>query len=106
MARITIFAKKRTTKEGREFTSYLTRLTRKDGSEQTMTAKFKEDDGPRIEDCPLNIEVDKSDMNISKKKYEQEDGTESVGYTLWIKAWSESEEQWLDASLDEFEFND
>lgn len=105
MAQITIFAKKRNTKEGREFTSYLTRLKRKDGTEQTMSVKFK-NDGPDLMDCPCNIEVERADMNISTRKYELDDGSETIGYTLWVKAWTDSKEQWIDSSLDDFEFNE
>lgn len=105
MVTLTIFAKKRNTKEGREWVSYLTQLKKKDGTTQTMTVKFK-DDEPDLDMCPLNIDVEKSDMNISQKKYETEDGSEAVGYTLWVKNWSESAEQWLDTSLDDFEFNE
>lgn len=104
MVQLTVFAKKRNTKEGREFTSYLAQLTKKDGTTQTMSVKFK-DDGPALEDCPMNIEVERSDMNISKRNYETEDGEQAISYTLWVKKWSEGS-QWIDSSLDEFEFNE
>ena len=101
---LTVFAKKRNTKEGREFTSYLTQLTKKDGTTQSMSVKFK-DEAPTLEDCPMNIEVERCDMNVSKHKYETDDGVEAIGYTLWIKKWSEGN-QWIDTSLDDFEFNE
>ena len=102
---LTIFAKKRNTKEGREFTSYLTRLTRKDGTSQTMSVKFKDGEGPGLDACPMNIEVEREDINVSKKDYLNDDGETLVSYTLWVKAWSEGS-PWIDASLDEFEFNE
>ena len=102
---LTIFAKKRNTKEGREFTSYLTRLTRKDGTVQTMSVKFKDVEGPGLEECPMNIQIEREDMNVSKKDYLNDDGETLINYTLWVKAWKEGS-PWIDASLDEFEFNE
>ena len=101
----TIFAKKKKTKEGRAFTAYVTRLTRKDGSEVAMSAKFREDCGqPKAEECPMIIEFDKSDANIAERTYTREDtGEDAVAYTLWISAWKKSNEEYVDHSMDDFE---
>lgn len=101
----TIFAKKKKTREGRTFTAYVTRLTRKDGTEVSMSAKFREDCGqPKPEECPLIIEFDKADANIAERSYIREDtGEEAAAYTLWISAWKKSDEEYIDHSMDDFE---
>lgn len=102
---IGIFAKKRTTRDGkREFYSYLTTLTRKDGSTQTVTVKFRDECGkPKPEDCPMNIKLDRSHVNMSHDNFLREDtGEMSVSYTLWVSAW-EPGSPWVDTSLDEFD---
>lgn len=106
--KITIFAQKKKTKEGREFFTYLATLTKKDGSEDKVEAKFREECGaPDPKKCPLIIEVDKSDANISEKKekYTDEVGAEQevTRRRLWISAYSESEEKFIDSSLDDYE---
>ena len=101
--KVTIFAQKKKTKEGREFFTYLATLTKKDGSEDKVEAKFREECGaPDPKKCPLIIEVDKSDANISEKKekYTDEVGEEKevTRRRLWISAYSESEEKFIDSS--------
>ena len=104
--KLTIFAKKRTTKDGRPFYSYLTTLTKKDGEEVTVQVKFRDDCGaPKGENCPMNIVVDKTNCNYSEKirTYEDKDGNEEqfTDKVLWINAWSEGE-PYVDTSMDEF----
>ena len=101
---ITIFAKKRTSNDGKTFYSYLTTLIRKDGSDQTVSVRFREEAGkPKPENCPMNIVIDKGDANISKKKYVREDtGEEAFSYNLWVTAWKEGT-PYVDTSLDEFD---
>lgn len=106
--KVTIFAQKKKTKEGKEFFTYLATLTKKDGSEDKVEAKFREECGaPDPKKCPLIIEVDKSDANISEKKekYTDEVGEEKevTRRRLWISAYSESEEKFIDSSLDDYE---
>ena len=101
---ITIFAKKRNSSDGRVFFTYLTTLKRNDGTEQTMSVKFRENCGkPKAEDCPMNIIIEKEDANIAKKQRTREDtGEIYTAYTLWINAWKKGSE-YVDRSLDEFD---
>lgn len=102
---ITIFAKKRKTKEGKAFTSYLTKLVRKSTGETiTATVKFREECGsPKSESCPCNIIVDKKNANLSSREYEREDTGETVtAFSLWVSEWSKGSE-YVDKSLDDFE---
>lgn len=101
---IAIFAKKRTGKDGKTFFSYLSTLTRKDGTKQTVSVKFRDECGhPKPETCPVNIKIDKGNANITKSEFTREDNGEvAVSYTLWVSAW-ELGSSWVDNSLDEFD---
>ena len=106
--KVTIFAQKKQTKEGKTFYTYLATLTKKDGSEDKVEAKFREECGaPDPKKCPLIIEVDKSDANISEKEetYTDEVGEEKkvTRRRLWISKYSESEEKFVDSSLEDYE---
>lgn len=100
---LTIFAKKLTNQEGKSFYRYLSTLTRKDGSTQTVAVKFREDCGsPKGDKCPMNILVDRKDMNMTSHEYEREDtGEVAKGYTVWVSAWKEGA-PYEDHSMDEF----
>ncbi len=101
---ITVFAKKRTTKENKIFYSYLSTLTKKSGEKITVTVKFRDECGmPKPEKCPTNIIVDKKNANLSSKEFVREDtGEVATSYTLWISAWDEGT-PYVDNSLDDFE---
>lgn len=101
---ITIYAKKRTTNEGKSFYSYLSTLTRKDGTKQTVSVKFRDECGnPKPENCPMNIEFDKCNANMSTKEFLREDSGEvGVSYTLWVSDWRQGT-PFVDHSLDDFE---
>lgn len=100
---LTIFAKKRTTTEGKRFYTYLTQLTRKeDGERVSAQVKFPEGLAPKIDVCPLNITVDKEKANLSTKKIETENG-EITSRTLWVKDYALSENPFEDTSLDDYE---
>lgn len=106
--KVVIFAQKKETKEGKKFYSYLATLTKKDGSEDKVEAKFREECGaPDPKKCPIIIEVEKEFANISTKKetYTDEVGEEKTveRRRLWISEWSESEEKFIDKSLDDYE---
>ena len=102
---LTIFAKKRTTKEGKSFNTYFTKMKKKDGEEVTTEVKFREECGAPQE-CPCNIVVEKEDANFSEKavKYTDKDGVEqdAVRKQLWVSKWTQGEE-YVDHSLDDFE---
>ncbi len=99
----TVFAKKRTMTDGKSFTSYLARLQRKDGSMQTVQVKFREECGaPKLEDCPMNVIIDKENANLVTKDYVDKQGNTSTSHTLWVSAWKQGAE-YIDTSLDDFE---
>lgn len=101
---ISVFAKKRTTADGRKtFFSYLTTLTRKDGTPCVCSVKFTAPaEEPEPFDCPMNIRVNKADCNMAKERYTDKHGEEKTSYKLWIKRY-ESGSPYVDHSLDEFE---
>lgn len=100
---LTVFAKKRTTTEGKRFYTYLTQLTRKeDGERVAVQVKFPEGFAPKADDCPLNITVDKEKANLAIKKLGTENG-EIISRTLWIKEYTISENPFEDTSLDDYE---
>ena len=104
MKELTIFAKKRTTAQGKTFYNYLTTLTKKDGEELTVSVKFRESTGtPKPEECPLNIAVTKENLNLARRKYKREDtGELAEAFTLWINEWKKGS-KYVDRSLDDFD---
>lgn len=99
---ITVFAKKKKTKTGKEFFTYLTTLTKKNGEEEMIEVKFRDECGAPKK-CPVNLVIEKSDANISKKTVIREDNGEAfVRKTLWVSAWKEGE-PYVDTSLDEYD---
>ena len=103
---ISIFAKKRTTKEGKVFYQFLTTLEKKDGTTETMRVAFRDVDGnaiPKPESCPRNIIVEKGNANIATSKYtDNETGEIKKRKTLWICAWRAGSE-YVDHSMDDYE---
>ncbi len=112
---LTIFAKTRKTKDGREFKIYLTTLP----NGEKVKVKFPGDcDKPN--QFPCNIDLMQDGCNLSTEKYTRtvEDnkidpatgevvGTETVqekaeAKVLWISAWAYSAEAYRDSSMDEF----
>lgn len=106
--KLLVFGKARQTKDGRNFTAYVSKLPKKDGTELTVGVKFREECGsPKLDETPCYIEVNKDDANLSTKSQEitTEDGEikDVTNHTLWIKAWNMSPEKYVDHSLDEFD---
>lgn len=108
---ITVFAKQRKTKEGKIFYSFLSTLTKKDGTQLICTVKFREDAKPKPEQCPMNILVLKENANLNTRKFTREvtdpatgeiSTEEGVSHTLWISSWLPGG-QYVDHSLDDFE---
>lgn len=100
--KITVFAKKRTTADGKKFYNFLSRLVKKDGSDIVVSVKFPEEDTPKVDECPLNIEFDKHDANLDIKTITKEDGTTVESRTLWVKSFTRSKDKYVDTSLDDF----
>lgn len=102
---ITVFAKKRQSKDGRQFFTYITTMVKKDGEPLTTAVKFRESCGqPDPKDCPMNIIVDKKNCNFTQKLLENEEtGQTIVSNTLWITDWAPSSNEYVDHSMDDFE---
>ena len=107
---LTVFAKKKLTKEGKPFDTYFSKLKKKDGSEIVVELKFRDDCGtPKT--FPVNIEVDKKNANFSEKKINvkvkddagNEEEKEVDQRRVWISEWNYSEIEYVDHSMDEFE---
>lgn len=102
---ITIFAKKRTTKEGKTFYQFLTTLEKKDGTTETMRVAFRDVDGnsiPKPDSCPRNIIINRDFANIATSRYtDNETGEVKLRKTLWVSAW-EPGEPYVDHSMDEY----
>ena len=99
---ISVFAKKKQTKTGKVFYTYLTTLKKKDGTDDRIEVKFREDCGVP-DHFPINIEVEKKDINISKKMKNREDTGEVFEIrTLWVSQWREGS-PYVDTSLDDYD---
>lgn len=101
---ISIFAKKRQTKDGRTFYVYLSTLHKKDGTDVKCQVKFDNNccEPPKPDDCPCNILIDKDDCNFSSKTLVIEATGELVERsTLWVKHWAAGGE-YVDHSMDDF----
>lgn len=100
---ITIYAKKKQSRDGKTFYTYLSTLTRKDGTQQTVQVKFRDEAGnPKPENCPMNIVIDKNDANLSSRDYVREDTGETVrAFTLWVTQYAPGS-KFVDHSLDDF----
>lgn len=101
--KITLFAKTAHTKEGKSFIRFIGRLTNKEGKEISMTVRTS-GKIPQFDEakCPYIIEFDKQDANLQPHQYTDKDGNERTSYTLWLKAYKESSEKYVDHSLDDF----
>ena len=100
---ITIFAKRRTGKDGKNFYSYLSTITNKAGETRTVTVKFRES-APNLkpEFCPCNFVVTKDNCILSKKTYTREDtGEPAESYTLWVSDWVKGSD-YVDHSMDDY----
>lgn len=102
---LTIFAKRRQSKDGKQFFQYLTTLTRTDGTTETMRVCFRDVLAPKSESCPRNIIVSRDNSNISTRRYtDTKTGEIKEGKTLWVSAWEEGS-PYVDHSLDGYNFD-
>lgn len=99
---ITIFAKNCRTSEGRMFTKYVTRLTKKDGTVIPAQVKIPEEKRPYPAECPMNIIIEKGKANLSEKHYVHEGtGEMRSRYELWVQDYTKGS-PYVDHSLDDF----
>lgn len=103
---ITIFAKKRNTREGKVFYQFLTTLNRKDGTTETMRVAFRDVDGntvPKPDSCPRNIIFEKGEGNVATTSYtDNQTGEIKYRKTLWLCGWREGS-PYVDHSLDDYD---
>lgn len=107
---LTIYARKREA-NGKKFFLYSTTLKKKDGTEERVSVKFREDCGsPDGKKCPMNIVVSHADMNLARgprlnrdtNEYVTDNNGEVVIFTtLWITKWKEGS-KFVDHSLDDY----
>lgn len=108
MAEITIFSKRGTSKDGNVFYRYITKLVKKTGETITAAVKFRESCGsPEGDKCPMNIIVDKSDLNYAEKDIEYIDkktgeAKQATNRDLWVKDWKPGS-AYKDTSMDDFD---
>lgn len=98
--------------QGKKFPAYTGRLIKKDGTELTVTVKFRQEcGGPDLKDCPCQIEFPRQSANLVIKTlrdpegqplYNEETGELKTSKTLWIAQWR-MVGPYIDHSLDEFE---
>ena len=100
---LTIFAKRRTKKDGQTFFNYITTLTRKDGTTMTVGVRFRQECGkPKGEDCPMVIRVPRKNANLSTMEYpDPETGEAMEAKRLWVSKW-EFVGAYVDTTLDEY----
>lgn len=101
--KMTIFAKKGQSRDGRTFFRYLGRLIRKStGETVTVAVKFRETAGhPDAAKCPMNIEFSKADANYTEKEITRDDGSTIISREIWISAWKDAG-AFVDTSMDDF----
>lgn len=101
---VSVFAKK-SEKDGRTYYRYIGKTNKKNGEEATFGVKFKDPCvGPRPDECPCNIEVQKENANMATRTYtDEKTGEIRVAYTLWVRDYELSEVPWVDHSLDDFD---
>lgn len=104
--KITLFSRRAKTSDGRVFCVFVSSLTKNDGTSQYVTVRYSGKDKNKEFDsakCPYIIEFDKEDGNLSSKSFEdKKTGEKRKNFTLWIKDYKESDEVYVDHSLDDF----
>lgn len=101
MLTLNVFKKERATKEGRKFTAYITRITNKETGETVSAGlKFEENvDVPK--EFPVRIDV--INGSVSTRKFvDEKTNEEKIGYTVWVRDWKKSDEDYVDNSLTEW----
>ena len=101
----TVFAKRIKTKDGKSFIEFVTSLERKDGTKQYMRTMYSGKDRNKefnADECPMIIEFDRSNANVSTKTYVSKTGEKRENYTLWIKDYNRTNETYVDRTLDDF----
>lgn len=100
--RLEVFGKQRTNKDGKPFTTYLSRITNmKTGEVISVQIKFRT--GVEVpKELPIVANIEKKNANLAKENWENEDGETGVKNVLWVSAVT-SYEEYIDHTLDDFE---
>ena len=100
--RLEVFGKQRTNKDGKQFTTYLSRITNmKTGEIIPVQIKFRT--GVEVpKELPIVANIEKKNANLVKENWENEEGETGVKYVIWVSAVS-SYENYIDHTLDDFE---
>lgn len=100
--RLEVFGKQRTNKDGKPFTTYLSRITNmKTGEIISVQIKFRT--GVEVpKELPIVAIVEKKNANLVKEEWENEKGVTGVKHVLWVSAVT-SYEDYIDHTLDDFE---
>lgn len=105
--RIDVFKKTKTTKKGKNFDIYVSKLTNKTSGEKLyVQVKFVGDAQTAISNSkieyPLTLEFDKRNANLSTEETSTDTGDIFVRRTLWITS-IDKIERFVDSSLTDFE---
>ena len=100
--RLEVFGKQRTNKDGKPFTTYLSRITNmKTGEVISVQIKFRT--GVEVpKELPIVVNIEKKNANLIKEDWENEGGETGVKNVLWVSAVT-SYEDYIDHTLDDFE---
>ena len=100
--RLEVFGKQRTNKDGKPFTTYLSRITNmKTGEVISVQIKFRtEVEVPK--ELPIVANIEKKNANLVKEDWENENGETGVKHVLWVSK-VKSYEDYIDHTLDDFE---
>ena len=101
--KITLFAKTAHSRDGKPFIHYITSMKDKNGKEISMSVRTPSDIPGFVQSkCPYIVEFNREDANLQARRYTDKNGNEKISYTLWLKAYKESDEKYVDHSLDDF----
>lgn len=105
--KINVFRKTKTTKKGKKFDIYLSKLTNKrTGEIMNVQVKYVGQAQTDIENSnikyPLTLDFDKANANLSTEKIATDSGETFIRNNLWITKLNKIE-QYVDDSLTDFE---
>lgn len=100
--RLEVFGKQRTNKDGKPFTTYLSRITNmKTGEIIPVQIKFRS--GVEVpKELPIVANIEKKNANLVKEDWENENGETGVKNIIWVSE-VKSYEEYIDHTLDDFE---
>lgn len=91
---ITVFGKKKTTKQGKEFMTYFTKR-----GETFYNCSFVKECTPPTE-LPCNIDLERGKCFFKEETVTGDDGREFQKKTIFVKEWKYSDTPYVDESAD------